>query len=629
MDQNPAPATPRNHATLPLVLGVLAIGAAVPAWLMPAFGSKAPVDANAALDARLGRAGVEAATITGMRVVTWDETLSAPKPFEVKRDGDRWIIPSHNGYPADGNTRVTRTAAGVLGAKKGRLVTDKPVEHESLGVIDPLEPPKDAKKGHGKRITLTDSSGANALDVIIGNRAEGGDGVHYVREAGKPEVWTAKVDGDISTKFVEYVETDPFKIQREGVRGVAVVDYQVDPDKGTITPGPVVRATRAGADKDWESAQVPADKRIAKAKIDEVLSELSMMRLQGVRPFKLGWLQTRGFYVSNEAQLFQLPNALTVQLQGKPFALFGTEGRTDITTSDGLRYSFMFGKVALGDDEDTEENKAPAKPEDPAAKPPEGANRYVAVFVTYDASLDEEGKSTEGEPKKEPKKKLSGKQRAEKAQARLQQFFYVIGDSTFKKLRPDVATWWEEKPKEPMAGASGKTVKQWLADNAKLPGITTTPSGLQYQILASGPEGGPKPTTADRVKVAYKGTLIDGDQFDANEDMEFALTGVIKAWTEGLQLMKPGDQFKLFVPPELGYGEAGSPPKIGANQILVFEVTLKQVVGKAAAPAPPAEVKTEPVDKPVEPKVEVKPEPKAEAKPEEAKPAPKAEPAKP
>ena len=525
-------------------------------------------------------------------MVTYDDALSAARIFEVKRDGDRWIIPSNHSYPADGNTRVTRTAAGVLGVKKGRQVTDKPAEHEALGVIDPLEHDAAVKKGFGKRVTLTDNSGANALDIVIGNRAEGANDMYFVREVGKPEVFTAKVTSDLSTKFVDYVESDPFKIQRDSVRGMAVVDYQVDPDKGTITPGAVTKATRAASDKDWESAQVPSDKRIAKAKVDEVLSELTMMRLQGVRPFDLRWLQTRGFYLANDPQLFQQPNALTVLLQGKPFALFGTQGRLDVTTKDGLRYSFMFGKVALGDDEDKDaEQKAPEKKAD-EAKPADGANRYVAVFVTYDASLDEEAKATaeakpdEAKPKTDDTKKLTGKQRAERAQARFQQFFYVISDSSFKKLHPDIATWWEEKPKEPMAGTSGKTVQQWLTDNSKLPGITSTASGLQYQVLSSGAEGGPKPTTADKVKVAYKGTLIDGTEFDANADMEFAVTGVIKAWTEALQLMKPGDQWKLFVPPELGYGEAGSPPKIGPNQILVFEVTLKEVVGKTAAPAP-------------------------------------------
>lgn len=580
-----------GRTALPVVLGLLAIATAIPAWVIPALST--PASAAAKTDGGvLGRAGVGPESITGLRVVSWDDALSAARLFEVKRDGDRWIIPSNHGYPADGNTRVTRTASGILGVQLGRQVTDKPAEHAALGVIDPLEPEAGAKTGFGKRVTMTDSTGATAVDVVIGNRADSGSGVNYVREIGKNEVYTAKVESDISTKFVDYVETDPFKIQRDGVRGVAVVDYHLDPDKGVMQPGPYTKALRGATDQTWDSPQVPTDKRLAASKVDEVLSELTAIRLQGVRPFNLRWLQTHGFYVLNDPQSFKLPNALTVQIQEKPYALFGTSGRLDVTTNDGLRYSFMFGKVALSDDEDKEEQADEAKKDDAKAadKTADGTNRYVAVFVTYDASLDEVAKAEGAKPDAKadaPKvRKPTGKERAEKAQARFQRFFYVISDATFKKLHPDVATWWEEKPKEPMAGSSGKTVKQWLADNAKLPGISTTPSGLQFQILESGPADGPKPTTADEVKVAYKGTLIDGTQFDANDDMQFGVTGVIKGWTEALQLMKPGDKLKLFIPPELGYGETGSPPKIGPNQILVFEVALKEVVGKTAAPAP-------------------------------------------
>ncbi|MCS6971278.1 MAG: DUF4340 domain-containing protein [Planctomycetes bacterium] len=566
---------------LAVSLGVLAVATAIPAWLLPAWRqSQAGVVARSEAGV-LGRAGVAPESIVGLRVVAWDETLAAARLFEVKRDGDRWIIPSHYGYPADGNTRVTRTAAGLLGVSKGRFVTDNPAEHEALGVIDPLEHSAEAKKGFGKRVTLTDQTGAVALDVIVGYRVEGGEGLFYVREVGSNAVHTAKIDGDISTRFVDYVETDPFKIQRDAVRAIAIIDYKLDPDRGTITLGQQTQVRRGGPDKDWESAQAPEGKRVNKTKIDDVLNELTYLRLQGVRPFNLRWLQTRGFYLGNDPQLFQLPNALTVHIQGKPYALFGTEGRTDVTTKDGLRYSFMYGKVALGDEQDKDEELK----EGEGAPKADGSNRYLAVFVTYDPALDEESKVGEATPAASAGKKLTGKQRAERAQQRFQQFFYVISDYSFKRLRPDVSTWWEDKPAEPMAGNTGKTVRQWLADNAQLPGVTTTASGLQYQVLESGPAQAPTPALSDRVRVAYRGTLVDGTEFDASQDAEFAVSGVIKGWTEALQLMRPGDRWRLFIPPELGYGEAGSPPKIGPHQILIFEVQLKDIVGKPA-PAP-------------------------------------------
>jgi FKBP-type peptidyl-prolyl cis-trans isomerase len=91
------------------------------------------------------------------------------------------------------------------------------------------------------------------------------------------------------------------------------------------------------------------------------------------------------------------------------------------------------------------------------------------------------------------------------------------------------------------------------------------------------------PTDADTVEVRYKGTLVDGTEFDATKGdatASFGVTGVIKGWTEALKLMRPGDTWKLFIPPAIGYGEAGSQPKIGAHAILVFEVTLVKIAGK-------------------------------------------------
>jgi FKBP-type peptidyl-prolyl cis-trans isomerase FkpA len=120
----------------------------------------------------------------------------------------------------------------------------------------------------------------------------------------------------------------------------------------------------------------------------------------------------------------------------------------------------------------------------------------------------------------------------------------------------------------------------FLAENSKKPGVHTTDSGLQYQVLTQG--NGPKPAATDRVKVHYTGTLIDGTKFDSSIDRgtpaEFALNGVIKGWTEGLQLMPVGSKYKFFIPSDLAYGEQGTPGPIGPNATLVFEVELLEIV---------------------------------------------------
>ena len=120
---------------------------------------------------------------------------------------------------------------------------------------------------------------------------------------------------------------------------------------------------------------------------------------------------------------------------------------------------------------------------------------------------------------------------------------------------------------------------KFLEENKKKEGVTTTESGLQYIALKKG--DGPIPAATDKVKVHYKGTTIDGTEFDSSykrgEPTTFNITGVIKGWTEALLLMNVGSKYKLFIPPELAYGERGSGPQIGPNAVLIFEVELLSI----------------------------------------------------
>lgn len=118
--------------------------------------------------------------------------------------------------------------------------------------------------------------------------------------------------------------------------------------------------------------------------------------------------------------------------------------------------------------------------------------------------------------------------------------------------------------------------KTFLEENGKKDGVTTTKSGLQYQVLEKG-KGAP-PIKTDTVSVHYHGTLIDGTVFDSSvergEPATFPVGGVIQGWVEALQLMPPGSKWKLFIPSELAYGEQGAGAQIGPNSVLIFEVEL-------------------------------------------------------
>jgi FKBP-type peptidyl-prolyl cis-trans isomerase len=142
-------------------------------------------------------------------------------------------------------------------------------------------------------------------------------------------------------------------------------------------------------------------------------------------------------------------------------------------------------------------------------------------------------------------------------------------------LRADVS-----KKSEERASANKKAGEEFLAKNkAENKNVKVTESGLQYVVEKEG--AGPMPKATDTVKVHYRGTLIDGTEFDSsykrNEPAEFPVGGVIKGWGEALQLMKVGSKWKVFIPPAIAYGEQGQPPVIPPASVLIFDIELLSI----------------------------------------------------
>jgi FKBP-type peptidyl-prolyl cis-trans isomerase FklB len=148
-----------------------------------------------------------------------------------------------------------------------------------------------------------------------------------------------------------------------------------------------------------------------------------------------------------------------------------------------------------------------------------------------------------------------------------------------------------EEKRLAQAETSQKDGAAFMAANATKEGVVTLPSGLQYKIMVAGT--GPKPTATDSVVCNYRGTLLDNTEFDSSykrgQPVTINVGGVIKGWTEALQLMPVGSKWQLFIPPNLAYGDRGQGP-IGPNATLIFEVELLSIQPKtppAAAPATP------------------------------------------
>ena len=160
----------------------------------------------------------------------------------------------------------------------------------------------------------------------------------------------------------------------------------------------------------------------------------------------------------------------------------------------------------------------------------------------------------------------------------------IKGDSSAMKMTPQAAQAYVQTYFMEASARDAKKTKEegekFLAENKSKKDVFTTESGLQYQVVTEGT--GDKPTATDKVKVHYTGTLLDGTKFDSSVDrgepMEFPVNGVIKGWTEVLQLMPVGSKYIVWIPSDLAYGERGAGQDIKPNSTLKFEIELPEIV---------------------------------------------------
>jgi FKBP-type peptidyl-prolyl cis-trans isomerase FklB len=167
-----------------------------------------------------------------------------------------------------------------------------------------------------------------------------------------------------------------------------------------------------------------------------------------------------------------------------------------------------------------------------------------------------------------------------------------VGGHVMTAEERDAALRFMREARDALAEKNRAAGREFLAHNAKQPGIKSMPSGLQYRVLAEGDPRGTPPAPTDQVTVRYRASLADGTEFDRSETHDrpatFRVNTVFKGWQEAFQAMKPGAKWQLFVPPELGYG-TNSPPSVPPGAVLVYELELLHV-----EPAPamdPAAVK--------------------------------------
>ncbi len=382
---------------------------------------------------------------------SWDTDAAQIVSFSVELKDGIWVIPSHNNYPADGTERMGKAAASFIDIRKDIVRSNDPLDHAKFGVLDPEA--AEEEEGRGQRITISDESGTTLVDIIVGKAVPDKDGYRFVRYPDKPRVYAVKISIDISTNFVEWIEKDLLKLDRDTVVQVISNSYHVDEKVGAVADiDPMVFAIGSGETElypeggdekapppgEWavaEGTTVPAGKELNATKVKQVFGAASRVKIVGVRPRPARLnpmvLLSKGFFVNQE----------TMQL-------YGNEGQLDIVAKDGVIYTLYFGEVTYdtglsltaGGPAEVDPKSATGEAAD--GDPDKGkANRYMFVMASYDEKLDQ----TKDEPPEEGK--LRGKDRAEMLADRFGKWFYVIDDSSFTQMHKDPADFWRDVDK--------------------------------------------------------------------------------------------------------------------------------------------------------------------------------------
>ena len=328
--------------------------------------------------------------VAELQVSEFREATTEVYQFAVKRDDKgRWTIPSHGNYPADAKDRMAKAAAMLIGLKKDANISDGKGRHVEFGVVDPMEPGTDTA-GRGKRITLRDSATNVLADLIVGKEIEGKLGVHYVRIPDKNRVYRTKVDGELSTNFADWIETDLLKAQAWDIDEITFDNYTVDEQRGDVVKGEVLLVKKDAAGK-WQLDGMDAEKEEPNEdKLREISETLGQIKIVGVRPKPEGLNAMLEQATGMDRQLlaqFLAEKGFFLARGGK---LYSNEGDLLFETKKGVRYTLRFGELVSGDGDELTSGAAPKtaapKEGEPAAAKPAN-NRFLMVTAEFVESL--------------------------------------------------------------------------------------------------------------------------------------------------------------------------------------------------------------------------------------------------
>jgi hypothetical protein len=333
------------------------------------------------------------AQAASLEVIQYDEATGSARPFKVQVKDGLWSIPSHYDYPADGEERLAKSAAGVIDLTKDIVQSDRAQDHEALGVIDPLDETAASLTGRGTRVTMRDGAGTALADFIIGKPVEGKQGFRSVRIPDKKRTYAVKLDVDLSTRFADWIETNLLDVQAFDISRVQIQDYAIDETTGSLVSQGSIALDKI--DSQWTMRDLPPDKELQRGKVSTMTSALANLTITGVRPKPAGLSRDLS---AREGLTLDLPTQLSLQSKGyfisQDGRLLSNEGDVYVGTSEGVLYTLRFGEILIGEGleisagigaEGETETEPGAEGESAAAAG--GENRYLFVTASFDETL--------------------------------------------------------------------------------------------------------------------------------------------------------------------------------------------------------------------------------------------------
>lgn len=312
-----------------------------------------------------------------LEVIEFDEATAEAIPFRVQNEGGIWTIPSHHGYPADGEDRLAQTAAGVMLLEKADFRSENVADHVALGVVDPLDEGAVSLVGRGRRVTVKAGGDRVLADLIIGRQVEEREGAYFVRVPGQKRVYVSQLGVDISAEFADWIERDLLLMDRNRVQAATLEDYTIN--ERTLRVDRRDRLELRKEDGDWTADGLGSDEEVDSFEMSELLRAADELEIVGVRP------KPAGIAASLTGEASRVSNADILSLQSRGYyltqggALLSNEGEVQLETDEGIRYTLRFGEVVYGRGEEV---SAGGGADDPASSGP-AENRYLFVTAEF------------------------------------------------------------------------------------------------------------------------------------------------------------------------------------------------------------------------------------------------------